>query len=583
MKLRIFTAEFWRTVLGFNRPLSERSHDPLEPRHILRGQEEVRTIQSTDALPLQAEIPQDSAKEEKKLTASEPAERTEPIQPKEHLGQKTAEKFKAERPAKKPTEKNAESIIIGSELNLERNSVFTVSTYRGKSREITVRKDGPDGQVYESKVIIGKTMDGIENGVLTTNHFKVYLALLQLWEKAGRPIHEPVHFTILKIIKRLGLSHDGRTYARMKRWLFGLGQIPLTFINSFFAPEEGIHQTLDPLHILSYLTIYERKKVGRQQKTYGYGKFRFDDHILESLVNNHTHPLRLDVIRSFAKHKDLAILLYTYIDRNLAFKDKYEIGLEKLFEHLDLSQSYIPYPAKRKQRIDPVLEQLRGKELSTGVLSYAQIAKTKDGKDYKLVCRKKPLPKRLRGQEEPSQLELTLPAGTESESAKSSSELFPLLTEKGLTEKQVTKLVSEKSPEIISAQLDYLPFRLEEYRVQRKEINEAAILYDSISDNWKTPKSYLKAEKEKEQEARGLEREGIARLEQEERDREEQERAKIEAYKQSLGPEERAKLRERALEEIRGMQGVKEEFIGDILIGFKENETLKSEMEKEGN
>jgi hypothetical protein len=479
-------------------------------------------------------------------------------------------------------------LTVGSELNLEKNYIFTVSTYRKKSREVIVREISPGGEVLERSATIGRTVDGIETGVLITHHFKLCLALVKLWGEAGRPIHEPVNFTILRLIKRLEMADSGREYERVKRWLRHLRQIPLTFINSFHIPGVAEYTDLTDVTILNHLRIYERKKAGEQRKTRGYGEFRFDDHILESLINNHTHPLRFDIIKSFRKHKDIAILLYTYIDRNLAFKSRYEIGLEKLFDHLDLSQSYIQYPSQRKKKIVPVLEQLRGKELSTGVLSYAQILKTKDGKDYKLVCRKKPFPKRLREREIQPQLELTLPTKTESEvpevkpeSAKSSSELLPLLIEEGLTQKQAAKLVAEKNPEVINHQLEYLPFRLAEYKAQEREINKPAILYDSIKQNWKAPKGYLEAEKKKEREAERLERERIARLEQEERDRAEQERAEIETYKESLEPEERAKLRERALEEIRGMDGIKEEFIGDVLIKAKENEILKSEMEED--
>jgi len=47
-----------------------------------------------------------------------------------------------------------------------------------------------------------------------------------------------------------------------------------------------------------------------------------------------------------------------------------------------------------------------------------------------------------------------------------------------------------------------------------------------------------------------------------------------------LRAEERAKLRERALAEIRSMEGVKDEFVGDILIEFKENQILRSDIEE---
>ena len=474
--------------------------------------------------------------------------------------------------------------IVRSELNLEQNSVFTVSTYREKSREIIVTEVTPKGEIHERKAVVGKTADGMETGVLTTYHFKIYLALTKFWEDADRPINDTVHFTILNIIKCLGLTDSGNNYERIKKWLRNLRQIPLTFVDSFYVPEVAEHVNLTDITILNHLQIYERRNTGSSKKTRGYGEFQFDRYILQNLINNHSHPLRLDVIKSFKKHQDLAILLYTYIDRNLAFRHSYEIRLEKLFRHLDLSQNYVKYPSHRKVKTEPVLEQLRGKELSTGILSYAKIHKTADGKDYKLVCRKKPFTKRLKEQEEPSQsqLELALPGktglfGAESEHTGSDSGLLSLLIVKGLTQKQAAKLIVE-SPEVINDQLAYLPFRIDEYKAQGKEINAAAILYDSISDNWQAPKSYLGAEKEKEREAERLEQERISHLEREERDRSEQERLEIEACKETLSFEKRAKLRERALAELRNTKGVKEQFIGEPLIAGKENEILRSRM-----
>ena len=50
---------------------------------------------------------------------------------------------------------------VRSELNLEQNPVFTVSNYPKKSREAIYRKYLPTGEINESKVIIGKTADGV--------------------------------------------------------------------------------------------------------------------------------------------------------------------------------------------------------------------------------------------------------------------------------------------------------------------------------------------------------------------------------------------------------------------------------------
>lgn len=281
-------------------------------------------------------------------------------------------------------------ILVQSELNLEKNVIFTVSAYKGKSREIIYTDRLPDGSTIKRTVVIGKTKSGIETGILTIYHFKIYLALVELWEKAGRPTDTPVHFTTYKLLKRLDLSDDGRTYEKVKVALYDLRQVPIEFIHSFYMPQEGSFSSLEPLSILNHLRIYERKKATKPDKVRGYGQFQFDRYISENILNDYVHPLRLDVVKSFKHHKDLSILIYTYLDRQLAYQNKFEIGLKTLFDSLDLSQDYVRYPAERKRVIEPVLDEIRGKALSTGMLTQLGVYKTKDGNDYKLVARKFP-------------------------------------------------------------------------------------------------------------------------------------------------------------------------------------------------
>jgi len=281
-------------------------------------------------------------------------------------------------------------ILVQSELNLEKNIIFTAAAYKGKSREITHTDTLSDGSLVKRTVVIGKTKSGIETGVLTTYHFKIYLALIELWEKAGSPVQTPTHFTTYKLIKRLELSDDGRTYEKVKTALYDLRQIPIEFIHSFYIPQKGSFSSLEPLSILNHLRIYERKKADKSNKVRGYGEFQFDRYISENILNDYVHPLRLDIIKSFKHHKDLSILLYTYLDRQLAYQNKFEIGLKNLFDNLDLSQNYVRYPAERKRVIKPVLAEVRSKALSTGILTRLELQKTKDGSDYKLIARKFP-------------------------------------------------------------------------------------------------------------------------------------------------------------------------------------------------
>jgi len=279
-------------------------------------------------------------------------------------------------------------LIIRSELNLEQNSVFSLTDNR-KSRTTTYQDILPNGTKRIRTVSIGKTVDRIEVGILTAHHFRIYLSLLDLWEKQGRPTDKPIHFSILKIIKKLGLADAGPNYDLLKKHLVHLRQIPITFEQAFYNGDDG-YTSLRPFSILKHLDIYERKyKSKTGQKTRGYGEFEFANPIMESLIANYSHPLRLDVIAGFKHYKNMATLLYAYLDRNLANQLFYEITLEKLFDHLDLNDENVKYPSQRKKRIDPVIPELSGKPISTGILTSLKIQKTKNGSDYKLICQKK--------------------------------------------------------------------------------------------------------------------------------------------------------------------------------------------------
>lgn len=323
------------------------------------------------------------------------------LKPSRHQSDRSS-KIPQEKPAPRETEQIESSPIktnkkgkttdikaVGSEINLEKSNVFTVSNYRAESRTLVIKNN--DGLI-QGTVTIGKTIDNKEVGVLTVHHFKLTLALLELWEKAGRPRQERVHFTILKLLKRLGLTDGGSNYQTIKRHLVNLREIPIRF-QATFELSNGSFQTLQPFSILSSVYIYERTyKTKNGQRTRGYGDFRFDDHILMNLLDNYCHPLILDVITKFKQHKDLAILLYTYIDRKMAFRTSWQRNLKGLFDDLDLPQENIKYPSVRKHKIEPALEEIRqrGRQLSTGRLSSCRIVKTAEGDDYKLVCRKIP-------------------------------------------------------------------------------------------------------------------------------------------------------------------------------------------------
>jgi len=149
----------------------------------------------------------------------------------------------------------------------------------------------------------------------------------------------------------------------------------------------------------------------------------------------------------------------------------------------------------------------------------------------------------------------------------------------GIGQKKVTKAKRERAENNLKEILDD-GFNLEsiEFAVKWTLENAKEELYDfSIIKHTIGHAMAAKAEADAK-EARKAEIERIASLEHEERQRMEEERERVETHKQGLAPEERAKLRKKAQKEIRSMDGIKEEFVSEVLIEAKENEILKAEM-----
>ena len=89
----------------------------------------------------------------------------------------------------------------------------------------------------------------------------------------------------------------------------------------------------------------------------------------------------------------------------------------------------------------------------------------------------------------------------------------------------------------------------------------------------------MAAKKETETEKlKEIEREQKKAKQIEEDKKADEEREKINAYKESLSPEQRSELREKALNEIKKLENIREEFISEVLIEAKENEILRNEQ-----
>lgn len=119
---------------------------------------------------------------------------------------------------------------------------------------------------------------------------------------------------------------------------------------------------------------------------------------------------------------------------------------------------------------------------------------------------------------------------------------------------------------------------LDEQYDDKKMENPGGLLRDALRKDYTPPKKVARRQKAKKAAA---EQEKQKKVEEEMRRQEEELRQKLVKQKEKMGKKERSTLREQALVAIRKTDGIKEEFISEVLIDAKENEILQEEIGSE--
>jgi hypothetical protein len=165
---------------------------------------------------------------------------------------------------------------------------------------------------------------------------------------------------------------------------------------------------------------------------------------------------------------------------------------------------------------------------------------------------------------------------TEEEKVLSAEEfgIVEQLTQRGMTQTTASELTRTHPTSQIQEQIAIFDWLMENKNSLVKK-NPAGFLRKSIEENYQPPEEYSSRH---EREAKRLEEEKIKAQKQAEEEKIERELARIKARKESLSHEERAKLREKAVDEIRNSGQFKQEFITERLIEVKENEILREQV-----
>jgi len=458
--------------------------------------------------------------------------------------------------------------VIRQELNIEKWPLFAPSTYRKKSREITREVLLENGNRAKRRVTIGKTQQG-EMGILRIVDYKIFCGLVGIWEEAGKPKEGKTDFSLHNLAKLLKLQWGRSTYRHIYKALERLKVVPIIWEDSFYQKESNTTERMVRyFNILDDLVIFERR--AGDQMYLAFSTFKLNNRIISNLLNNHSKPLYLDEIVKFKK--EISVLLYRYIDLVMADKTHFERRTQELFSDLELSE--YKYPSKRKQLLTPALKELEGSELSTGMISRADLEKTTDGKDWKVVFRKARKGLKLERREEQK---------NKNNEAVSVIELF----NKRFPQKKGT--LKEEAIEALIKKYSLNKVTLNISRISNNGTvnNPVGLLRASLEKEWDLPPT---KEEIQQQGKKAREEKGKKEREQRQREREEylktkEEEERLNKIFLSLPPKEQESLKEEARQKIiaEHMEDNQEKtskfFLMDIMVMIKVREILREEEE----
>ncbi|NMC35238.1 MAG: hypothetical protein GYA36_22695 [Veillonellaceae bacterium] len=377
--------------------------------------------------------------------------------------------------------KKTETNIIRAELNIEKWPLFTTSSFKGKSKEFTRMVKLANGDIETRKVVIGK-INNTEVGVFRIFDFKGFCALVKLWEMQGRPVDRGVTFSFHQVAEILGLSWGGKTFGEIKAMLMRLRKIPIDWTNSFYNREKKETESLiESFTILSDLKIYEKSKGGGQMTLF-FSSYAFDKRLLGNLLANYSKPLLLNNVLKFKR--EISILLYRHIDLIMHDKPRFERKTKELLADLDIPAVGYPYPAQRKKLFEPILKELLGVEITSGIITKAELERTKNKEDYKVVFEKQAK------KDWPAVVELP----QEEEEIIESDSLIVELTKRGITPGVAKELIVQYPEILIREKIEVFDL-LRTGKSTMISKNPAGWLRSAIEQNYSAPDNLETKEK----------------------------------------------------------------------------------------
>ena len=372
-------------------------------------------------------------------------------------------------------------------------------------------------------------------GLPTALDADVIVALIQLTKQKNDFSQPCVNFTRYELLRLLGWPNEGKSYRRideaLNRWI----GVSLHYDGCWWDNRSKQYGDAK-IHILESVVILDGKSRigGNEQQALPLSSFSWNKVFMESCQADNLK--RLNVEAYFSLEHPSSKRLYRFLDKRFYHRAEWVFDLREIaFERVGLSRNYGHNVAKIKEKLQPAIEELEGRDFIDPMPRDQRYFK--DGLDWKI---------RLNLRKHQAPLPSPLPEP---------SNLPPLAAELGrrhVSDKVAEELVKQYPADVIAAKLEVFDW-LEIKQDKRIAKSPAGYLVKSITDGYASPKGFVsKADEEKRREARQAKDRAAAeerRIKQAQNARERNLAAQVAGYRQSRSPDELAQLEADAIAE----------------------------------
>ena len=222
----------------------------------------------------------------------------------------------------------------------------------------------------------------------TTTTFRIYLALLQIWEHQSKPEDGEITFSARQLCAVVGWRWGGRdTAKRIEEHIKILSGTRLDWVFSYKSDGVLNEQNAD-MSILQTSNYRSKDTIQKSKLFASIQRVRFNSDLMANMLKGYVRPINYEQFLQIAN--DTTANLYARIDIYLSSKRKWERrALPLLQQELGLQGKRYEARKARHKALKDFVKQLDGVDLLNGRLRLS-IEETADKADWKLVARKQP-------------------------------------------------------------------------------------------------------------------------------------------------------------------------------------------------